>query len=169
MWNLLYEERVMRPPHAADREKKIWVAASFHTWQRRRRRRRAAGKEQERTLQNSRYVWIKGAAVGYLGIIQFLPLWCDEVEDAVEGSGERHSSDEQDDQHHVGKCGREIHHLSTEGAGPSYLQSAKSNRSYLKIPSTERQDESKWDRRGTLEKHVLSKDDTKKQPGNQRN
>lgn len=21
----------MRPPHAADREKKIWVAASFHT------------------------------------------------------------------------------------------------------------------------------------------
>lgn len=59
--------------------------------------------------------WIKPAGVGYLCIVQLLPLWCDKIEDAVKGAGEGHSSDEQDDQHHVGKCGCEINHLSGEG------------------------------------------------------
>lgn len=48
----------------------------------------------------------------YLCIIQFLPFWCDKVEDAIKGTGQGHSSDQQDDQHHIGKCGCEINHLS---------------------------------------------------------
>ncbi len=52
--------------------------------------------------------------VGYLCIIQFLPLWCDKVKDAIKGTREGHASDQQDDQHNVGKCGCEINHLSRE-------------------------------------------------------
>lgn len=56
-------------------------------------------------------VW---GGVGYLCVIQLLPLGCDEVEDAVEGPGEGYPSDQQDDQHYVGERGCEIHHLSRE-------------------------------------------------------
>lgn len=55
----------------------------------------------------------KQTSISYLCIVEFLPLWCDKVEDAVSGPREGHSSDQQDDQHHVGKCGCEIHHLTT--------------------------------------------------------
>lgn len=60
---------------------------------------------------------IKQARIRYLCVIELLPLWCDKVEDAVGGSREGHSSDQQDHQHHVGKCGCEINHLTREEAG----------------------------------------------------
>lgn len=71
--------------------------------------------------------WIKPAGVGYLCIVQLLPLWCDKIEDAVKGAGEGHSSDEQDDQHHVGKCGCEINHLSGEGTREDEWRTEREN------------------------------------------
>lgn len=54
----------MRPPQAADKEKKIWVAASFHTWQR--RRGRAAGEEQEKDGEQHN--------MGELSVMRQVPL-----------------------------------------------------------------------------------------------
>lgn len=56
----------------------------------------------------------KGAGLVYLCVVQFLPFRSDEIKNAVGGSGERHPSDQKDDQDHVGKCGCEINHLSRE-------------------------------------------------------
>lgn len=56
--------------------------------------------------------WRKAEGVGYLCIIQLFPFWCDKIKDAVEGTREGHSSDQKDDQHHVGKRGCEVNHLS---------------------------------------------------------
>lgn len=51
----------------------------------------------------------------YLGVVKFLPFRSDKVKDAVSGAREGHSSDQKDDQHHVGKRGCEINHLTKEG------------------------------------------------------
>lgn len=59
----------------------------------------------------------------HLSIHQFLPLWCDEVEDTVSGPREGHASDQENHQNHVGKSGCEIHHLSKEVAGKSKTDS----------------------------------------------
>lgn len=61
--------------------------------------------------------WIQRACVSYLCIIKLLPLRCNKIEDAIKGTGEGHSPDQQDDQHHIGKCGCEINHLSREETG----------------------------------------------------
>lgn len=46
-----------------------------------------------------------------LGLPQFGPVWFDVVHDAVVGSGESDSSDQQDDEHHVGERSCEVHDL----------------------------------------------------------
>lgn len=46
-----------------------------------------------------------------LSLLQFGPVGFDVVHDAIVGSGQGHPSDQQDDEDHVGKGGREVHNL----------------------------------------------------------
>lgn len=48
---------------------------------------------------------------GYLCIVQLFPFRCDKIKDAIEGTREGNSSDQKDDQHHVGKRRCEVNHL----------------------------------------------------------
>lgn len=50
----------------------------------------------------------------YLGIIELLPLWCNEIQDSIKGPRQCDSSDKEDDQDHIGECGGEIHYLNME-------------------------------------------------------
>lgn len=47
----------------------------------------------------------------HLGVRQLAEVGCDVEEDAFLGTRQRHSSEEQDDQHDVGIGGREVDHL----------------------------------------------------------
>lgn len=49
----------------------------------------------------------------YLCIKDLLPLWSQVVLDAVDGSIQSDTTDEQDGQNHIGECGCEVHHLDT--------------------------------------------------------
>lgn len=49
--------------------------------------------------------------MAHLGVRQLAEVGCDVEEDAFLGTRQRHSSEEQDDQHDVGIGGREVDHL----------------------------------------------------------
>ena len=52
----------------------------------------------------------------HLGLQDLVPLWGQVVLDARGGSFQGHTTEEQDGQHHVGECGRKVHHLGVRGA-----------------------------------------------------
>lgn len=48
----------------------------------------------------------------YLRLFEFIEIWRDVKLDAIKGPGQSDATDEEDEEHEVRVCGREVHHLS---------------------------------------------------------
>lgn len=96
-------------PGGRQREEDLSGRVLPHLRHRRRRRRTWSDRQTDSRTGGQ----TDGQTVGlfHLCIVQLLPLWGDEVENAVKGTREGHSSDQEDDQHHVGEGGGEVNHL----------------------------------------------------------
>lgn len=76
-----------------------------------------------------------GWEVAHLRVRQLAEVGRDVEEDALLGPGERHSSEEQDDQHDVGIRGREVDHLGGKGA-KGYAPSSAPMLSLTTLPTS---------------------------------
>ena len=60
--------------------------------------------------------------VGYLGLDEFVKLWCEVVDDSLAGALQSHATDEQNGEDHVGEQRSEVHNLQDKTRNKSSNQ-----------------------------------------------